>query len=645
MKLKKWKRVYCMMLLTLLILTAGSVNPVEAASYNGVEYSVDWHTWKQVASAWGSRKLGDLCTMSNSGCLITSIAILMAKSGAEDPNSFNPGVLRDRYESKGFVSHNSSSVAADGNLSYAAYSKSNSPNFYSVGSSNYHPTPYNQIYDDLNTHLSRGEYAVVNVNYGGHFVAVDYCSNGTVYIVDPAGSAKTTLKQYDGGIENATFFAAVKQTPQPVSSASSITISGANAPGTLNEGNVFSISGTVSSNQSLTKVTAGVYDLNDVQKTGKSASPCTTSYNIKGLDNGVYFNHLSAGVYRYKVIASTASKTETLVSKVFIILGNKQTIANGTYNFCSKGNTNLGLSISDNSHASGANVLLWENTASNNYMKWQVKYVSDGYYEIKNVATGLALDVKSAADANNANVHQYAANASIAQLWNFVPMGSYYCLVPKCARGRCLDVSEAKFNNGTNIQLWEANLNNAQLWKFSSTSKYTNKTVSIASTQVTGLGNKVWTGKKLVPSLGVTVAGTKLVKGTHYKVSCTNNVNVGTAKITIKGKGKYTGSLTKSFKIIPRTTSVTVSKGKKRFIARWKLRIPQTSGYQLQYSTNRSFKSFYKNITISNNLILSKNVINLKSKTNYYVRIRTYKVVGSKKYYSNWSKTVTVKPT
>ena len=170
------------------------------------------------------------------------------------------------------------------------------------------------------------------------------------------------------------------------------------------------------------------------------------------------------------------------------------------------------------------------------------------------------------------------------------------------------------------------------------------KTVSIASAKVTGLGNKVWTGKKLVPSLGVTVAGTKLVKGTHYTVSCTNNVNVGTAKITIKGKGKYTGSLTKSFKIIPRTTSVTVSKGKKRFIARWKLRIPQTSGYQLQYSTNRSFKSFYKNITISNNFTLSKNVTNLKSKTTYYVRIRTYKLVGSKKYYSNWSKTVTVKP-
>ena len=214
MKTKKWRQKCCLMLSLLLLFTGAFAVTANAATYNGVNYSTDWHTWKQGNPAWGSRKLGDLCTMSNSGCLITSIAILMAKSGAEDPNSFNPGVLRDRYESRGFVSHNSSSVAADGNLSYAAYSKSNSPNFYSVGSSNYHPTPYNQIYDDLNAHLSRGEYAIVNVNYGGHFVAVDYCSNGTVYIVDPAGTAKTTLKQYDGGIESATFFAAVKQPTQ-----------------------------------------------------------------------------------------------------------------------------------------------------------------------------------------------------------------------------------------------------------------------------------------------------------------------------------------------------------------------------------------------------------------------------------------------
>ena len=36
--------------------------------------------WKQGAVPWGSARLGNLCTMGNSGCLITSIAILMAKS-------------------------------------------------------------------------------------------------------------------------------------------------------------------------------------------------------------------------------------------------------------------------------------------------------------------------------------------------------------------------------------------------------------------------------------------------------------------------------------------------------------------------------------------------------------------------------------
>ena len=540
MKLKKWKRVYCMMLLTLLIVTAGSVNPVEAASYNGVEYSVDWHTWKQGASAWGSRKLGDLCTMSNSGCLITSIAILMAKSGAEDPNSFNPGVLRDRYESKGFVSHNSSSVAADGNLSYAAYSKSNSPNFYSVGSSNYHPTPYNQIYDDLNTHLSRGEYAVVNVNYGGHFVAVDYCSNGTVYIVDPAGSAKTTLKQYDGGIENATFFATVKQTSQP-------------DPRLRNDSSSPVATDTLNSHK---------YELFDYSMSWKEARDFCKNRG----------GHL---------VTITSSAENNLVTKL-IQRGKK-----GHYFIGCTDEGSIG-------------TWRWITGEAFNYENWD----------------------KAGEPTNNAN----EIVGTIVSIDN----------PPNKQTGEWVDVE----NKNTSTSYYSY-ANTGFVCEY----EPTNKTVSIASAQITGLGNKVWTGKKLVPSLGVTVAGTKLVKGTHYTVSCTNNVNVGTAKITIKGKGKYTGSLTKSFKIIPRTTSVTVSKGKKRFIARWKLRIPQTSGYELQYSTNRSFKSFFKYVTISNNLTLSKNVTNLKSKTTYYVRIRTYKLVGSKKYYSNWSKTVTVKPT
>jgi len=61
----------------------------------------------------------------------------------------------------------------------------------------------------------------------------------------------------------------------------------------------------------------------------------------------------------------------------------------------------------------------------------------------------------------------------------------------------------------------------------------------------------------------------------------------------------------------------------------------QTTGYQIQYSTSKKFSSS-KTKMISKNKTLSKTVSKLKKKKVYYVRVRTYKKIGSKKYYSGW---------
>ena len=52
-----------------------------------------------------------------------------------------------------------------------------------------------------------------------------------------------------------------------------------------------------------------------------------------------------------------------------------------------------------------------------------------------------------------------------------------------------------------------------------------------------------------------------------------------------------------------------------------------------------------KTVTISKNTTLSKKITKLKAKKTYYVQVRTYKKVGSKKFYSSWStkKKVTTK--
>ena len=54
-----------------------------------------------------------------------------------------------------------------------------------------------------------------------------------------------------------------------------------------------------------------------------------------------------------------------------------------------------------------------------------------------------------------------------------------------------------------------------------------------------------YTGKALEPT--VSIAG--LTSGTHYTVKYENNIGVGTAKVTIEGKGNYTGKLEKTFAI------------------------------------------------------------------------------------------------
>ena len=121
--------------------------------------------------------------------------------------------------------------------------------------------------------------------------------------------------------------------------------------------------------------------------------------------------------------------------------------------------------------------------------------------------------------------------------------------------------------------------------------------------------------------------------------------NPGTYKVTIAGKGDYTGTLTRTFKIrLKETTLKKPVAGKKAFTAKWtKLEKKQVTGYQIRYSTSSKMtKATTKYAKVKSYKTTSKKIQKLKAKKKYYVQIRTYKVIGTKTYYSNWSKTKTV---
>ncbi len=181
----------------------------------------------------------------------------------------------------------------------------------------------------------------------------------------------------------------------------------------------------------------------------------------------------------------------------------------------------------------------------------------------------------------------------------------------------------------------------------------------------------------------VSKAGTYTVKGTSYISSDSqlmvmnenggsissvtptwnNNTNSGTWNTTVSlGTGTYYIRIYEwddrnlyNFAINPHKNATknttlkvpTLNKveGKKNsLIVKWTKVTSGTNGYQIEYSTDKKFtKKKTKSVNITNKNRASHTIKKLKSKTRYYVRIRSYKKNGKNYTYSKWSKTKNVK--
>ena len=74
---------------------------------------------------------------------------------------------------------------------------------------------------------------------------------------------------------------------------------------------------------------------------------------------------------------------------------------------------------------------------------------------------------------------------------------------------------------------------------------------SISKAEINGIVDKIYTGKDLTQNLSVMINSTTLTENTDYTISYLENVNAGTATVTITGIGNYEGIITKSFTITP----------------------------------------------------------------------------------------------
>jgi hypothetical protein len=111
--------------------------------------------------------------------------------------------------------------------------------------------------------------------------------------------------------------------------------------------------------------------------------------------------------------------------------------------------------------------------------------------------------------------------------------------------------------------------------------------------------------------------------------------------VTVTGKGGYTGKKTLSFRILPRATAIKLSDAVKGVAVKWTGRAEAT-GYQVQYGLKSSFKGARTHV-VKGAKIVSATLKSLEAGKQYYVRVRVYRKVGKKTYYSAWSKAESIK--
>ncbi len=171
--------------------------------------------------------------------------------------------------------------------------------------------------------------------------------------------------------------------------------------------------------------------------------------------------------------------------------------------------------------------------------------------------------------------------------------------------------------------------------------KADNKITGISSTIKKAYGSKAFTIKAAAQGkISYRSSNTKVVK-----------VNASTGKVTVTGCGMavitVTAAGTDKYKSASAEISITVtpkkqtisslkSKKKKALTVKWK-KDTKASGYQIQYSTDKKFKKFVKNVWVKKSKTTSVTLKKLKAGKKYFVKVRAYKTSGKTNIYGSWS--------
>ncbi len=147
-----------------------------------------------------------------------------------------------------------------------------------------------------------------------------------------------------------------------------------------------------------------------------------------------------------------------------------------------------------------------------------------------------------------------------------------------------------------------------------------------------------YNGKAKTPAVTVTANGETVPASEGYTVTYSENVNPGKATVSLVGKGSITGSKSKTFIIKSKESHINKLTGAAKSLTVKYRKSYKATGYQIAY--RKKGASTWKYATTTK---LSKTVKGLKKRTYYDVKVRSYKVIAGKTYYSGYTATKNIK--
>ena len=172
-----------------------------ASLWNGVIYgaadSGEYVNWRQAGQSWSNIKIGNTnSTLGQIGCLVTSISILIEKSGCNTTiNPFNPGTFLEAL-------NKNNAFDGSGNLQYAGVTRA-VPNFSYVGNVNLRGKSRTEKLALITQYFNQGYYLAIEVKGATpgnqHWVAITGISGNNVIIVDPASDGTDLWSSYEWG--------------------------------------------------------------------------------------------------------------------------------------------------------------------------------------------------------------------------------------------------------------------------------------------------------------------------------------------------------------------------------------------------------------------------------------------------------------